>query len=123
MLHEAVDLEVFGSLQELLSSIAFRQHVGNENVGTAVVVIIGDVRPHGRIRGVVEVGPKRFFKGAVPLVYVEKIVLKVIIRDVDVGPPISIDVAHRRAKPITDRTAPNAGLLGDVDERPVVVPK
>src|SRR5205809_2391392 len=74
------------------SGQARRHHVHLNNVGPAVVVEVGDVDPHPREAGVLE--PSRGLVGerAIAVVDVEDIVGRDVVRDVDVGSPIPVEV-------------------------------
>ena len=102
------------------SGQARRHHVHLNNVGPAVVVEVGDVDPHPREAGVLE--PSRGLVGerAIAVVDVEDIVGRDVVRDVDVGSPIPVEVGDGHAESITDLSQ-DAGLLGYVRERSVAV--
>src|SRR5258706_13060349 len=96
----------------------FRSHLNN--VGPAVVVEVGDVDPHPREAGVLE--PARGLVGerTIAVVDVEDIVGRYVVRDVDVGSPIPVEVGDGHAESITELSQ-DAGLLGYVRERSVAV--
>ena len=62
-----------------MTQIVFRRHVQNENVGTAVVVEVGDVGAHTRKRGMLEILPDAVAEGAVPVVHVANVIGEEIV--------------------------------------------
>ena len=57
-----------------------------------------------------------------PVVDVEVVALEEVVRDVDVGTPVAVEVGDDDAEPVGHVGAVNAGRRGHVGEMPAVVP-
>ena len=79
LLHEFEDVIILLQLQEFLSFVAFRQHVKRDDVWQAVVVEIGDIRPHGELRHMCQCRIRHIAECLVAIVQVEMIGFVVII--------------------------------------------
>ena len=99
----------------------FRQHVGRVDVGPAVIVHVGDVHPHREVAAVRHPRLHRLDERPIVLVDVDVVVFEEIVRDVDVGPSVVIQIRHPEPKTEADFAAEDPRLHADVREVPLVV--
>src|SRR5262249_42600211 len=81
----------------------------------------GDIEAHGEVTRVRHLLLERLDERSVALVDVEVVVLEEIVRDVDVGPPITVHVGDDDAESESDFAAVNAGLRAHIDEMAAIV--
>src|SRR5439155_281807 len=77
-------------------------HVHLQNVGPAVVVEIGDINAHTRKTRVLEPRAGPIGKRSIAVVDVEDVIGCDVVRDVEVGPPVPVQVGHRHAESIPE---------------------
>ena len=95
-------------------------HVHLEDVGPSVVVEIRGTDAHARKARVPEPLRGPVGERAIPVVDIEDIVRGDVVRDIDVGPAIPIDVRYDDAEPIAD-VPQDPRFLRDIRERPVAI--
>ena len=79
-----------------------RHHVHLQNVGPAVVVEIGDINAHTRKTRVLEPRAGPIGKRSIAVVDVEDVIGCDVVGDVEVGPPVPVQVGHRHAESIPE---------------------
>ena len=97
-----------------------RHHVHLEDVGTAVIIEIRDIDPHAREAGMFEPRGGLVGERPVAVVDVQDVVRLHVVRDVDVGPPIAVQVGDRHAESVT-HVLQYPGLPGHVGKGAVAV--
>ena len=97
-----------------------RHHVDLQDVGPAVVVEVGDIDAHAGEARVLEPAGGLIGERSVSVVDVQDIVGRDVVRDIDVGPPVAVDVADHNAEPISE-LAENPRFAGNVGKRAVAV--
>ncbi len=107
--------------RRLEPAVVLGQHVGGVDVGPAVVVHVGDVEAHREVADGGRLAVQHFGEGAVALVDVEVVAFEEVVRDVDVGPAVAIDVAHDHAEAEPDLAPKDAGVCAHVHEVPAIV--
>src|SRR2546426_7361259 len=95
-------------------------HVDLEDVGPAVVVEVGDIDAHTGETRVLEPGGGLIGERSIPVVDIQDIVGRDVVGDIDVGPPVAVDVADHNAEPISE-LAENPCFAGNVGKRAVAV--
>src|ERR1017187_238749 len=98
-----------------------------ENIEPAIAIIVGGVSTHARLRYPVLIvcgsgGHADFLKRTVPLVVIEETGSRVAC-DVNIGPPVVIEIPSQDRKPFVILCPLEAGALGDVGKMaaPIVV--
>ena len=113
---------VFRAFQDLLPKMIFGQHIQRHDIGPAVVVYVGDIRPHGRIGRMRQHIARGFDERPVPAIHVQIIVLDIVVGNIQIGPAVPVHVARNGAKPETQRIPDNARRFARVRKAPAVVP-
>src|SRR5207249_9359378 len=72
-----------------------RHHVHLQNVGPAVVIEIGDVHAHAREARVLEPRTSPVGERSISVVDVEDIIGGDVVGDVEIGPPVPVQVGNR----------------------------
>src|SRR5439155_21797401 len=102
------------------SAQSFRHHVRLQNVWPAVIVEIGDIDAHAGKTRMLEPLAGFIRKRSIPVVDIKDVVGRDVVRDVDVGPPVSIDVADDDAESVPELSQ-YPPFPGDIRECAVTV--
>ena len=103
----------------LLSGIDLRQHIEGHDLRIAVVVDVGHVVAHRKLRAVAQHLVGHIFERTIPLIEIDKIVGNVVVGDVKVWITVFVDVADRDAEAIAFGCDPS--FHGDVGKGSVAV--
>ena len=109
-----------GSGHPLPCRQTIRHHVRLQNIEPAVIVEVGNIDAHARKARVLEPCGRVVGEGSIPIVDIQDIVGRVVVGDIDVGPPIPIQVGNRDAESKPDLPQ-DARFRGHVRERAVAV--
>ena len=118
--HEVVQREALRR-RRLEHVFALGEHVRRDDVRPRVVVEVGRVHAHRRPARVPHRRGADLRKRAIAVVVVQKIVFLKVVRDVQVGAAIAIEVARHHTEPIAEGAAVDAGRGAHVHEVAMVV--
>ena len=107
----------------LETRIVLRDHIRDKDLRIMIIVDIGHVGPHGGRRDTPHHIHQVLFKGAVMIVQIEVIPLKEIIGDIDIHPPVLVDIADGDPQTETDDAAEDPCLLAHIGKMPAVIAK
>ena len=83
---------------QLQTSVVIRQHFGIKNVGQTVIIHVRQIRTHRSRPAVIDLIFKILLESAVFLIDIKIISLKKIVANVNILPPISVNIAHHDAQ-------------------------
>ena len=118
---EVKDVEALGIGGGLEDLLLVGQHVEDRDVRSAIVVEVGGVDAHREPAGVPGGLGDRLGEGAVAVVEVEEIVLLKVVRDVQIGAAIEVQIARDDAQAESFDAAVDARLLAHIHEVAAVV--
>ncbi len=118
---QVVDVPAFRVLGCLEDFFLVGKHVGDDHVGPAIVVEIGRIDAHRRVTRVADGCGNGLGERAVAVVVVEKIVFLEIIRDVEIGTAVAVQVARHDAQTVSLHATIDVGLVAHVDKVTAVV--
>jgi hypothetical protein len=113
---QVVNVEALGVRGRLEDVLALGKHVEHGEIRPAVVVEVGRVDAHREAARMSDRRRDRLGERPIAVVAIEKVVLLEVVRDVEIGAPVEIEVAGDDAQSITFDAAIDTRLLADVDK-------